>query len=216
MSKEHIGPERTVLTATLIRKIFHTKAKRDDVDKNNLTRVTSHDPHSNAVAENNYVLDKRRIQAAGAEATFRDLCGDPVEWPTEEEIRKSRVTLATLTKGIVAPDENGPSDVEADALGLPPDSPRGDVAKDKRTTATPSLHQGGQRAAKRAAIYDKTSEKHAAASETIAPKDSACNNAKTTKKHSEANPFDEVPARWQVFLVLVMLSSFYILHNPHQ
>ena len=79
-------PEYQPCQATLMRKLFHSKAVEDRTADRVLKELCEADKHSLWVGKHNYVAANAAQDARRTAAVFRAVLGDPVNWPTPEEL----------------------------------------------------------------------------------------------------------------------------------
>ena len=80
------APEYQPIQATLMRKLFHSKALEEPTADRMFEELCKADKHSLKVGKRNYVAANAAQDARRTAAVYKVILGDPVSWPTAEEL----------------------------------------------------------------------------------------------------------------------------------
>ena len=96
-SNVYFPKEYQSFAATLTRKVLHSDEKGESAAEKVFGQLCAVDMHTKHAGAEYYKISKRQAVAKKALIIFCSIFGEPVEWPSEEEIRKGKAdSLARL------------------------------------------------------------------------------------------------------------------------
>ena len=104
--------------ATLQRKLMHTVPQKDEVAQLVFREICKYDKHKTNTGLRNYVAADLENEAKKGAIIFRNVLGDPVEWPSAEEVAagkaKALKTLEDMYSRAKKAKEDGENDEEGE------------------------------------------------------------------------------------------------------
>lgn len=83
-------PNHQEVGATLQRKLMHTKPQQQDVAQKVFDEICAFDKHRTQTGLTNYVAKQLEVEAQKGAIIYRNVIGDPVDWPTPEQLKAGK------------------------------------------------------------------------------------------------------------------------------
>lgn len=94
---EVFTPDHLSAGPTLQRKLMHTKPQDEEVASKVFAEICKYDKHKTTTGQRNYVAAALEDEAKKGAIIFKNVLGDPVQWPTPQEVKAGKAkALKTL------------------------------------------------------------------------------------------------------------------------